>query len=261
MQSFLTRPPVQALLSLVLLCLVLALGAYAYQALTFAKQGGIGPTTISAVGVGEVFAAPDIGQFSFSVRAEGDEASTAQNQSAEAINTILGYLNEEGVEDRDIKTQHYNLSPRYRYEERICPTNSFCPPGNQVLDGYEVTQTVMVKVRDLDRAGELISGAGSRGATNVSSLSFTIDDETALKAEARAAAIADAKQQAEQTARDLGVRLVRMVDYSESGAGDGLPYGGMLDMAVRTESMMSAPSLPTGESTIVSRVSIQYEVR
>lgn len=262
MQPYLARPYVQALISLLLLCGILALGSYAYYTLKQAKQGMMGPTTISMMGEGEVFAKPDVGQFSFSVRADGADAAEAQSKSAESINTIFSYLKEQGVEDKDIKTEGYNLSPKYRYDTRICPAGSFCPPGEQVPDGYEVSQTISVKVRDLDKAGGLISAVGERGATDLSGLSFTIDDETALKAEARAIAIEQAKAKARETADDLGVRLVRMINYYEH---ENVPvpyYGGaMMESAVAKDAMNVAPAMPTGENTITSRVTIVYEIR
>lgn len=249
------------LISLLLLCGILALGSYAYYTLKQAKQGMMGPTTISMTGEGEVFAKPDVGQFTFSVRSEGAEASEAQSKSAEAMNSILGYLKEQGVEDKDVKTEGYNLTPKYRYEARPCPMNSYCPPGEQVADGFEVYQSVLVKVRDLDKAGSLIGGAGERGATDLSGLSFTIDDETALRAEARAKAIEEAKQKARETAADLGVRLVRMINYYEHEQMPVPYYGGaMMESAVAKDAMI-APSLPAGENTVTSRVTIVYEIR
>ena len=149
-QSFLSKGYVQALLTLILLGVVVALGAYANLTFKQARGAYTGDTTISVSGSGEVLAKPDIGQFSFAVRAEGETATEAQEKSAEAINTILGYLEDAGVAEKDIKTQYYNLNPKYRYEERICAANTYCPPGEPIIDGYEVSQNVSVKVRDLE---------------------------------------------------------------------------------------------------------------
>lgn len=261
-QSFLSLWYVRALLVLVLLGVVAALAAYTNQAIKQARYNYMGPTTINVRGTGEVLAKPDIGQFSFAVRAEGEDAATAQDLSAESINAILSYLEESGVEEKDIKTANYNLNPKYRYEQRICAANSYCPPSEPVIDGYEVTQRVEVKVRDLDKSGDLISGVGDRGATNISGLQFTIDDETVLKAEAREEAIADAKAKAKELAKDLDVRIVRMVGYYEEEYYpqpyyDG--YGG--DMAMAESAVRKAPSLPTGESNITATVNITYEIR
>lgn len=261
--NFLSKGYVQVLLTLILVSVLVALGAYAHLTFKQARGTYTGDTTISVNGMGEVLAKPDIGQFSFAVRAEGGTATEAQTASADSINAILAYLNEAGVEEKDIKTDYYNLNPKYRYDQRICPANSYCPPGEPIIDGYEVSQNVSVKVRDLEAAGELISGVGERGATNISGLNFTIDDETVLKAEAREKAIADAKVKAEQLAQDLGMRLDRIVGFYENEGGYypmyDRGYGG--DMAMSESTMNPAPSVPSGENTITSNVSITYELR
>jgi uncharacterized protein YggE len=224
-----------------------------------------GETVINVRGTGEVFAKPDIGSFSFSVLAEGKDANEAQTKSAEATNAILAFLKESGVAEKDIKTDYYNLNPKYDFNQAPCPMYaSYCPESTPKLIGYDVSQTVTVKVRDLTKSGDLISGVGGKGATNMSNLQFTIDDETALMTEARALAIADAKKQAEQLAKDLGVEIVRMTGfYEETNGGYPMPMydsyakgGDMMEQAVSV-----APSVPTGENTIMSVVNISYEIK
>jgi uncharacterized protein YggE len=210
-QSFLSLWYVQALLALILVAVLTSLFAYTKLTLREAKYGQYGMTSITVRGEGEVMARPDIGAFNFSVTAEADDAASAQTDSADKTNAILAYLEESGVEEKDIKSSGYSLNPKYTYETQVCASNMYCPPGDPVIDGYTVTQTIEVKVRDLDKAGDLISGTGERGATNISGLNFTIDDESTLKAEAREAAIADAKEKAAVLADELGVRLVRIM--------------------------------------------------
>ena len=168
------------------------------------------------------------------------------------------------MEEKDIKTQYYNLNPKYTYEERICPFGSFCPPGEQIIDGYEVTQSIVVKVRDLDKGPALISGAGERGATNISGLSFTIDDESTLQEEARAKAIADAQDKANKLAADLGMKVVKVVGFYEE---ESYGYGGDYAMGNRMMAMDMAeeakimPSMPVGENTIYESVNITFEIK
>ncbi|MEM9336621.1 MAG: SIMPL domain-containing protein [Patescibacteria group bacterium] len=248
--------------TLILSLTAIALASYSHLTLERSQSSEMGPATITVSGEGEVLAVPDIGEFSFTVAAEGDDATEAQEASATTINAIIEYLSENGVEERDIKTQNYNLFPRYRFEERVCPAGSFCPPGDRVQDGFEVSQTVRVKVRTTDEAGALISGVGELGATNISSLRFTIDDEDALKSEAREAAIADAKLKAKRLADDLGVRLVRIVGYWENDGSQADMFSLRAEMAVdEAFGVTTAPSLPTGENSTVSNVSLTYEIR
>lgn len=255
----------RVLATVAMIALVAALFAYAYYTLKQADYMYMGPTTISVTGEGEVLAVPDIGQFSFSVTATAPEAKAAQADAASKTNEIIAYLREQGIEERDIKTEQYSLYPKYRWEERVCAIGMPCTPGEQVQDGFEVSQSVSVKVRDLDKAGDLITGAGERGATNLSGLTFTIDDQDSLKAEARALAIADAKEKSKELAKELGVRIVRMNGYYEDEGGYPSPYAYGGDMAMNERAMAatpeSAPELPAGESATKSRITITYVVK
>jgi uncharacterized protein len=244
----------------VLLMIFLALGTYSFLNLEKIKHLDPNPAMISVAGEGEVLAVPDVGQFSFSVRAEAETADDAQRQSGERINEILSYLREEEIADEDIKVISYNLFPRWRYEEVICPAGSFCPPGNQVADGFEVTQTVRVKVRDTASAPAIIAGVGERGATGIGDLTFTIDDEEAVKAEARELAIEDALSKAKILADQLGVRLVRIMSYQEE-----MPEYSQLTRAMSADAIESPgfgrAELPVGENSTRANVVVTYEVR
>jgi len=264
-KSFFQTAHIRVLSALTLLMVVIALGSYA--TLNFEKVDFINPTpaTISVSGEGEVLAVPDVGQFSFSVNAKADDAAAAQEESGTKINTILAYLTEQGIEDKDIKTQNYNLYPQYRYEERICPAvNSYCPPGERVADGFEVSQTVSVKIRQTDTSGAVIAGVGERGATNISGLNFMVDDTDALKADARAKAITDAQAKAQVLAQQLGVEIVRMSSYSEGG-GSYLPYYNERAMSLSSmdaaEESFGGADMPVGEDSTTVNVNMTYEVK
>ncbi len=256
---------IKGLVMLVLIVGATALGAYTYYTVKQSQYIYSGPNTISVTGKGEVFAKPDIATFSFAVEAEDKEAAGAQEKSASAMNAIVEYLKNDGkVEEKDIKTSGYALNPKYRWEQGIC-TQFGCPNGKQILEGYTVSQTVTVKVRDTAKAGDLISNVGSKGATNISGLSFTIDDDEALKRQARELAIKDARENADKLANDLGTRLGRMMNFWEDQGGTPMP---MYDMAMsaRADGMggmekIIAPTIPSGENTITSNVTIVYEIK
>jgi uncharacterized protein len=262
MNNLLAGRPQQLLLSVVLLMAIIALGAYANLTFKQAEYMWGGPTTITVTGEGEVVGIPDIGQFTFSVEADGSDAGVAQSASAEKVNAIVSYLKESGVAETDIKTEGYNLFPKYRYEDRVCPMGSFCPSGEPIQDGFTVSQSVQVKVRDLAAAGGLMSGVGERGATNLSGLMFTIDDTTELEAEAQALAITDAQTKAKTLADSLGVRIVRMTGFYEESNNYPMPYGMGGDMMMaEAKSASVTPDIPAGEQTTTKRVSVTFEVR
>jgi len=262
-KSFFQFTYMRVLAALTLLMLIIALGSYA--TLNFERVDFINPmpATINVTGEGEVLAVPDIGQFSFSVNATAADASTAQEESGTKINAILSYLKERGIEEKDIKTQNYNLYPKYRYEERLCAgINSYCPPGERVADGFEVTQSVSVKVRATDTAGSIIAGVGERGATDISGLSFTIDDTDALKADARATAIADAKAKAQVLAQELGVEIIRMSYFYEEQNNNSPYYREQsMNLAMDEDSGFAGAEMPVGEESTKVQVTITYEVK
>lgn len=220
---------------------------------------GIAPTnTISVQGEGEIFAVPDIGVFTFSVIKEGKTAEAVQSDAAEATNRVIEYLKENGVEEKDIKTTGYNVYPRYEYEKRVCIAFP-CPQGERKLVGFEINQSVRVKVRNTAKVGELLSGVGNFGVERISGVSFTIDDEDELKRQVRQMAVADAKEEAKALAEDLGVRLVRIVNFNEY---DSPAFARFESMALGMEDgSSSVPDIPVGENRITSTVNITYEIR
>jgi len=258
--NFLAEKHNRWLATLALAGLVAALGSYTYFTLKQASEWNAGIPSINVTGEGEVTAMPDIAQFSFSVVATAPTADVAQDMVAATTTAIIEYLKSEGVEEKDIKTDGYNMYPHYTYATTPCPFGSYCPPTEPKEDGMEVSQMITVKVRDTAKAGDLVGGTGDRGAKNISGVTFTIDDESALKDQAREAAIADARAKAEALAEQLGVELGDLVGYYEEQPYQPYGYGGtMMDMAMSAREEM-APNLPMGEGTMTSRVSLMYEI-
>lgn len=234
------------------------------KGLRFIGSGVAATNTISVSGEGEVFAVPDIATFSVTVREKAKQVKDAQTVATEKGNDIIAYLKEQGIEEKDIKTADYSVTPEYEWVQAAsCAPDRYCPPGKQVLTGFQVSQTLAVKVRDTKKAGDLLSGVGSRGASEVSGLSFEIDDEDALKAEARDMAITQAKEKAEVLADSLGVSLVRVVGFYENEGPVYPMYGkGGAERAFDVQAASAVPpEIPVGENKIVSNVSVTYEVR
>lgn len=227
-------------------------------------SGVAATNVISFSGSGEVFAIPDIANISFTVRHDAKTVKSATDMVSVDKKKALDFLKKSGVEEKDIKTISYNSYPKYEYQNgpEIACLSINCPrPGKQVLVGYEVSESVSVKIRDTEKAGVVIDGISALGISELSGPDFAIDNEDKLKEEARAKAISDAKAKAEILAKDLGVKLVRIVNFSESGN-----YPMMYkSMEVSIDSMGggSAPSteLSKGEQKITSNVTITYEIR
>lgn len=214
---------------------------------------------ISVTGEGEAVAVPDVAEFSFSVNEKGASVDVAQKTATTKINSAIDFLKENGVEEKDIKTTGYNAYPQYQYT--TC-TGAVCV-SDQKLIGYEVSQTVSVTVRDTAKAGDLLSGVGKTGISNISGLSFKVDDQEKFKNEARVMAIEKAKEQAEVLADGLGVKLKGVVSFSEDSSPYYDRYGMGGDMMLGKEAAMSSvsPQIPSGEQKITSRVYVTYEIR
>ncbi len=258
-------PQVRRVIVPLALIAMIALGAYSYAKIKEARYMYSGPVTISVTGEGEATAIPDIATFNFTVQAKEADAASAQKKVTETMQKIKDFLKEKGVEDKDINTENLDLSPWYEEQEYVPCTPWGCPPYREPkVAGYQVNQTVSVKVRKIDDAGAIVGGIGELGAQNISSLSFTIDDETKLVREARDKAIEDAKAEAQKLADKLGVRIVRMTGYWENNDGyyppieyDSYSYkAGMAEEAIQTTA-----EIPVGEDTITMKVDISYEVR
>ena len=226
---------------------------------------GLGVAPASPFGVGghgELFAVPDIATFTFAVVSDKPTVAAAQADATAKANEATAYLKDAGIDEKDIQTTDYSVSPRYEWQNSACPAGSgYCSGGRQALIGYEVRQTTTIKVRDTAKAGDLLAGVGGKGATEVSGLQFTFDDPQKVQAEARDKAIADAKQKANALARSLGVSLVRVVNFSESQSGQPLPVVYGMGAGAPTESKAIAPEISTGQNKVTDDVSITYEIR
>ncbi|MBX4198792.1 SIMPL domain-containing protein [Candidatus Parcubacteria bacterium] len=217
-------------------------------------------STIVVTGQGEAYSTPDIASFSFSVSADAAGVASAQDTVTKKTDAILVGLKDLGVDEKDIRTTDYSVYPKYVYQQSVCTVNS-CPPSRQVADGYTVSHTITVKVRKTDDAGKALALAGEKGATNISSISFTVDDPNAIQAEARDKAIKDAKTKAEALSKSLGVRLGRVVDFSEGQSGGG-PYPMYAyDTVGISAGKSTAPTLPVGQNKVIDNVSVTYEIR
>lgn len=245
---------------LVLVFLTIFLAAEAFG--TFKHWHDVSPAynSITVSGKGEAFAVPDLATFSFSVSADAKSVSEAQSQVTKKIDAIVSSLKDLGIDEKDIKTTDYNVYPKYVYGSSPCSPN-YCPPSKQTQDGYTATHSISVKVRKTDDAGAALAAAGDAGATNLSGVSFTIDDVDKLTAEARATAIKDAKDKAEVLSDELGVHLVRVVSYSDGAEGNPMPYYSAQATGGVAIDQAKAPSLPTGENKISVVVSVTYEIR
>ena len=218
--------------------------------------------SIYVEGSGEVKAIPDIATLSINVSKEGATAKEAQSLLNEGVTKAVDYLKAQQIEEKDIKSEYGGLMPKYSYEKEVCYTYP-CPSRDPKIVGYTATQSIVVKIREVDNANVVRTGLADLGITDISGPTFSIDDEEVYKREAQALAIADAKEKAEILAKNLGVKLGDITNFDEVGQGGcygGCGYEGMMMDSVALKSA-PAPTLPKGENTITSNVTITYEIK
>lgn len=233
---------------------------------SYIGRGTPAVNVLTVSGKGEVMAKPDIAQFTFTISEEAKTAKEAQDKASVKNNTAIDAVKSAGVDDKDIKTLSYDLSPKYEWQQTACPQSSTgayipCSGGKSIIVGYTVTQTIEVKVRKIDDASALLTKITSAGASNISGINFVVDDQDKLTAQAKEKAIADAQAKAEALAKQLGVSLARIVSFSDDQGGP--IYYAKSYATADAMGVMSAPApqLPTGENKITSNVSITYEIK
>ncbi len=238
----------KGVIALVGILLAIFLAVKSWEIVRDLRRPDLQGPTITVSGEGKVFAKPDIGKITLAVRSEAETVEEAQARAAEVINNIFEMLKENGVEEKDIKTTNFSISPQYDF-----------PKGRRRLLGYFVSQSLEVKIRDLSEVGEIIAGAAENGANQVGGLSFTTEDLSAIQQEARDKAIEDAQKKAEALARKLGVRLGKVVGFSEFGGPRPIPVS-FLSLESRVGGA-PVPEIPTGENEIRANVNVTYQIK
>src|SRR3989344_3598525 len=138
--------------------------------------------TITVSGTGEVFVKPDLALIDFSVVTEDKTVASALSKNTVKMNAVISFLKNQGIEDKDLKTTSFSIFPRYEFQREIQIFPPF-PEGKRILIGYEVSQSLEVKIRNLGKTGEIIEGATKDGANQVGDLRFTVDKEDDLKSQ------------------------------------------------------------------------------
>ena len=156
---------------------------------------------------------PDLGLLNLGVEARAATVAEARDQAARAMESIMTVLADAGIEEKDIRTQFFNIQPEYVWNEQ---------DRRQEIVGYRVTNTVNVKVRDLEAMGTLIDQVATAGGdlTRINSIRFTVEDTQLFASQAREAAVKAAMEKAEQFAQLTGVTLGNLAYIAETGAND-----------------------------------------
>ena len=246
------------ILSTALAVLVLAVSAWGCG--SFSRGGGsdISQSNVSqqnngiwVTGVGKVMVTPDVAVVSLGVQAQALTVAEAQQQAAKAMADVMAALKANSIAEKDIATQYYNITPVYSYDQKT---------GKQTLDGYRVSNTATVKIRNVGNAGVVIDAVATAGGdyTIVNSVTLTVDQPEQYNDQARELAMNDAANRAKQLARLSGVKLGKATYINESlnTSSQTIYY----DAGVKAVPSVTTTPISLGETEVTLTVQVVYSI-
>ncbi len=207
---------------------------------------------------GEISVVPDIARISFSVLTEGKDPKAVQEENVQKMNRGIEFVKQQGIDSEDIKTSGFNLYPIYDYNVIISNGGKRSP----FIQGYRMTQTATVKVRDFGKISDILGTLPGLGINQIDGVSFDVDEPDTYLNQAREEAFDKAYEKASAMAKMNGVRIRRVVSFSEGGgayprflAVEAFGKGG-------TDSVPApAPTIEPGSQEVTVNVSVTYEIR
>lgn len=196
-----------------------------------------------------VKAEPDIATVSAGVTSEAPTAVEAMRLNAREMSAVIARIKTLGIKEDDIQTTGINLNARYDYDRQT---------RKQIFRGYSVSNRVSVILRDVDETGKVLDALVAAGATDISGPNFSVDDDTAAKAQAREAAMETAKERAMEYAGWAGYTGIRLLEVSESVS----VSRPAIAMRVNVENVVNAQDTPVQPGLVSTgvTVTVKYEM-
>ncbi|HXH01645.1 MAG TPA: SIMPL domain-containing protein [Xanthomonadaceae bacterium] len=206
-------------------------------------------TLLSVSAQAEARRVPDVATLSAGVVTQAADANTALRENAEQMSRVVAAIKAAGIAERDVQTSGISVQPQYRYAENQPPK----------ITGYQASNTVNLKVREIGKLGRVLDALVAQGANQVNGPSFEIDKPEPAYDEARRAALDKAKARAAMYAEALDLRVRRIVSINEGGGGFQPPMPMM-----RTQAMDAMASKETsvspGENTLSVSLDVVFEL-
>ncbi len=207
--------------------------------------------TISVSGTGTVTLKPDVADLHLGVLVSRTTVKAARADAASAMTKVLAAIKALGIDDKDIQTSNVSLQPTYDY------SNGTNPPR---ITGFQMSNSVTVTVRDLDKLGDAIDNGLAAGATSLDGVTFRVSDEAAAESQARQAAMAEARSKADTLATAAGISIAGVASISETSAPiPGPVYYGAAGAA--PDSAKVATPIQVGTNDVTITVSVIYLIR
>lgn len=198
--------------------------------------------SITVTGEATVSVAPDNANIRLGVTSQGKNAREASEANARQMTNVLAAIKEAGVADRDVQTSRLSLQPQYEQGKA----------GPARLLGFQVTNQVSIRIREIDKFPGILDRAIAAGANEMSGIEFVVSEQSKLLDQARDDAVADARRKAELFAKAAGVKLGAVTTITEEGSTPPRP----LMQAMRASAVPVAP----GEQTLRAAVSVTFEL-
>ncbi|HVZ67042.1 MAG TPA: SIMPL domain-containing protein [Patescibacteria group bacterium] len=208
---------------------------------------------LAVVGSGSVDVVPNNASVQVGIVVSNADSAKAAEQGVNTINNkIISSLEAIGIKKADIKTTNYSINPNYNYDN-----------GKNTINGYSGNANVTIKVKDTNNLSKVIEAATEAGANQVLDTQYNVEDPNKYRQEARDKAISNAKEQAQQLANQLGIKLGKIVNIVEStpDSGGPVPMYAQKDVAVGLGGGNVAPVLQPGSQTITSTVTLYFDKR
>jgi uncharacterized protein YggE len=201
--------------------------------------------TITVTGMGDVTVKPDVADVYIGVTVTKPTAKEARDAAATQMTAVVAAIKALGVADKDIATTNVSLNPVYDYSNGSAPR----------LTGYQFSNTVKVTVRDLTKVPDVIDNSVAAGATTVNGVSFRLDNPKPVEAQARSAAMTDARAKADALASAAGVQIKGVASITETTMSSPVYYAPQLD-AVKAAGV-STP-IQSGTTDVTISVTVSY---
>ena len=220
--------------------------AIATPALADVTTTPISGTELDISATGTSTRTPDIATIGAGVVTQGQKAGDAMAANAQAMSATIAALKRAGVADRDIQTQSITLQPQYRYGDNQPP----------VLTGYQASNRVSVRLRDMGGAGGVIDALVGAGANQIDGPTLSVEHPEAALDEARAKALATARARAELYAKAAGLTVRRIVRISEGDGGTPI----VRPMAMMARAKGNVTPVEAGEQELMVNLSVVFEL-
>jgi uncharacterized protein len=209
------------------------------------------PPSITVTGMGKVSGRPDTAAINVGVTSRAGTAKEALAANSTSMTSLVAVVKQHGVADKDVQTSNFSVNPTY---------TSDSSGRNSHISGYQVSNQVRLRVRNLAGMGELLDAIVQNGANTIDGISFYIENADQLLDKARAQSVEDAHRKAVLYASAAGVKLGRVLYMNESGGYLPAPHMPVAFNARMTAMASSIPPMESGEEEVQSTVTVVYAI-